>query len=26
VVLLLIILFIQRRPEGLFAVKGRVEA
>src|SRR5258708_28047848 len=25
-VLLLIILFIQRRPEGLFAVKGRVEA
>jgi urea transport system permease protein len=26
VVLMLVILFIQRRPEGMFAVKGRVEA
>ncbi len=25
-VLVLIILFIQRRPQGLFAIKGRVEA
>src|SRR3954467_7007393 len=25
-VLLLIIIFIQRRPQGLFAIKGRVEA
>jgi branched-subunit amino acid ABC-type transport system permease component len=26
VVLLIIILFIQRRPQGLFALRGRVEA
>jgi urea transport system permease protein len=25
-VLVVVILFIQRRPQGLFAVKGRVEA
>jgi len=25
-VLVFIILFIQRRPQGLFAIKGRVEA
>jgi urea transport system permease protein len=25
-VLVFVILFIQRRPQGLFAIKGRVEA